>query len=56
MTTNPCLNCPRDEDYCHETGQDQYCPVWQTYKRQVLLWLIATKKEVKAHATEVSRL
>lgn len=52
----PCLTCPRDEDYCHETCQDQHCPAWQIYKRQVIHWLIATKKEVKAHAAEMSRL
>ena len=52
--TNPCLNCPYDEDYCHETGRDEHCRPWQIFKRQVLLWLVAIKKEVKAHATQMS--
>ena len=55
----PCLTCPRDEDYCHETCQDQHCPAWQAFKRTILLWLIATKqlpiqkKEVTQDAQQV---
>ena len=59
---NPCLQCSRDEDYCHGTGQDEYCPAWQNWKTQVLIWLgeikrdeimraeAQTRKEVITHA------
>ena len=42
---NPCLTCPRDEDYCHGTGQDEYCQAWQSWKTQVLIWLGQIKRD-----------
>jgi len=42
---NPCLSCRRDEDYCHSTGQDEYCESWRLWKHQVLLWLGQIKRE-----------
>jgi hypothetical protein len=41
---NPCLKCNRDEDYCHGTGQDEYCQAWQAWKIQVLIWLGEIKR------------
>jgi len=35
---NPCITCPRDEDYCHATGRDEYCPRWWSWRAQVFLW------------------
>jgi len=41
---NPCLKCSRDKDYCHGTGQDEYCAAWQAWKTQVLIWLGESKR------------
>ena len=52
---NPCLSCPRDEDYCHGSGQDEYCGAWHTWKTQVLIWLGEIKREEIMRAEAQSR-
>ena len=41
---NPCVQCSRDEDYCHGSGQDEHCSPWQAWKTQVLIWLGEAKR------------
>ena len=41
---NPCLTCPRDEDYCHATGRDEHCPRWWSWRAQVFLWYADCKR------------
>ena len=53
---NPCLQCKRDEDYCHSTGQDEYCSPWQAWKIQVLIWLGESKRAELMRKQKLDRM
>lgn len=53
---NPCLKCPRDDDYCHGTGQDEYCESWRAWKTQVLIWLGESKREDLMRKQRLNRM